>query len=104
MENAVASQGRRFRETAGRTIPAAAFPRLVGLVLTTGLAMAQDPIPIDGLENAPIHGAGTARRRPVSNEGPGLPIWNYQIVSPVNGLSYAGYMVGTSPFPRGPRR
>ncbi len=34
---------------------------------------------------------------------PALPIWNYQIVSPLNGLTYSGYMVGTSPFNRGAR-
>jgi hypothetical protein len=34
---------------------------------------------------------------------PSLPLWHYQITSPVNGLTYRGYMVGTSPFNRGAR-
>ena len=32
-----------------------------------------------------------------------FPTWRYQVSSPVNGLTYSGYMVGTSPFNRGAR-
>jgi hypothetical protein len=38
-----------------------------------------------------------------AQDAPALPIWNYEIVSPLDGLSYRGYMVGTSPFNRGAR-
>jgi len=64
---------------------------------------AQDPIPAVGTESASIHGARRATNRPVANTGPGLPIWHYEIVSPVNRATYEGYMVGTSPFERGSR-
>jgi len=40
---------------------------------------------------------------PSADSEPSLPIWRYQITSPVNGASYSGYMVGTSPFNRGAR-
>jgi hypothetical protein len=65
--------------------------------------MAQDRMPIDGPEPAFIHGARRLPTRPVAEAGPGLPIWHYDVVSPVNGTSYSGYMVGTDPFLRGAR-
>jgi hypothetical protein len=34
---------------------------------------------------------------------PPLPIWNYSVTSPVDGNTYAGYMIGTSPFLRAAR-
>ena len=67
---------------------------LAGLLAAIGIARAQDPIPIDPRESAPIHGQRTVRPRPVSN-ALGLPIWQYDVVSPVNGVSYSGYIVGT---------
>jgi len=65
--------------------------------------MAQDPILFDGPEPASIHGARRLPSRPVPVAGPALPTWRYQLSSPVNGISYSGYMVGTDPFRRGPR-
>lgn len=65
--------------------------------------MAQDPIPTDGREPVAIHGARRFPTRPVSDAAPGLPIWHYDVVSPVNGASYSGYIVGTDPFLRGAR-
>src|SRR5215469_6634917 len=64
---------------------------------------AQDSIPAVGMESASIHGARGAPNRPAASAGPGLPIWHYQIVSPVNEARYEGYMVGASPFERGSR-
>jgi hypothetical protein len=64
---------------------------------------AQDLIPADGAESTAIHGPRRLTNWPMINAGPGLPIWYYQIASPVNGGVYAGYMVGTSPFERGSR-
>ncbi len=40
---------------------------------------------------------------PVELGGLRLPTWQYQIVSPLDGNLYTGYMVGTSPFGRGAR-
>ena len=65
-------------------------------------AAAQDPIPIDR-EPASINGARRFPTRPVRGAGTGLPIWHYQVVSPVDGASYSGYMVGSDPFLRGAR-
>jgi hypothetical protein len=82
-------------------ITALALLRLVGLLLFTGVTMAQEPIPAAVLEPAALHGGRRFPTRPVADGGPGLPIWHYQIVSPVNGASYSGYIVGTDPFLRG---
>ena len=90
---------RRIKRTAW-TFRASAFRWLAGLVVATSVTTAQDPIPIDQRETASIHGERIVRRRPVSNTGTELPTWPYQTVSPVNGASYTGYMVGTSPFLR----
>ncbi len=70
---------------------------LAGLLAFAGAAAAQEPIPTDGPEPTAIH--GVRRFPPIRGRsaGPGLPIWNYQITSPVNGVSYRGYMVGTDP-------
>ncbi len=65
--------------------------------------MAQDPIRIDGPEPTAIHGPRTFEARPIRGTDPGLPIWRYQITSPVNGISYRGYMIGTDPSSGGAR-
>lgn len=78
-----------------RTIPAAAF-RCAVLLVTIGATRAQDPTSIDSREDTPIHSDRIVRPQPVSNAGPELPIWRYHIVSPVNGILYTGYMIGTS--------
>lgn len=75
------------------TIRTPALPWLSVLLGFTGITMAQDPIPIDGHEFSSIHAARKVATRPVANAGPGLPIWPYQVISPVNGISYGGYMV-----------
>ena len=77
--------------------------QLLGLLAFAGLTMAQDRMPIDGPEPASIHGARRFPTRPGADATPGLPIWHYEVVSPVNGASYSGYMVGTDPFLRGAR-
>jgi hypothetical protein len=74
-----------------------ALPWLAGLLAFTSGTMAQDPIPVDGPEPTSIHGLRSSRPRPVRQGGPGLPIWHYQVASPVNGATYKGYMVGTDP-------
>lgn len=66
------------------------------LAFTTGI-MAQDPVLIDRPEPTSIHGARLYPPRPLRNRGPELPIWHYQITSPLDGISYSGYMVGTDP-------
>jgi len=38
-----------------------------------------------------------------SANGTGIPIWSYQVTSPVDGGTYTGIMVGRSPFARGAR-
>ena len=81
----------------------AVFVSVSGLVAVAGLTLAQDPIPFEGQEAASIHPASIqgSRRistRPVEDAGTGLPIWRYRMVSPVNGGSYNGYMVGTDPI------
>lgn len=98
----MASQPYRFREL---TLAATSFRWLTALLIAAGVATAQDPIPIEGPESTLIHGPRIVRAplRPVSNNGPGLPLWQYQIISPVNGAFYNGYMVGTSPFLRDER-
>ncbi|HEY7333802.1 MAG TPA: hypothetical protein VH639_02885 [Bryobacteraceae bacterium] len=88
------------------TLDRGAAPVLLWLacVMTfAGVATAQDPIPIDGPEPTAIHGARRAPTRSGGPPGPGLPIWHYQVVSPVNGVFYNGYMVGADPFLRGAR-
>jgi hypothetical protein len=77
--------------------------RCLASLLIVARVGAQDLIPADGAESAAIHGPRRLPNRPVINADPGLPIWYYQIASPVNGGVYAGYMVGTSPFERGSR-
>jgi hypothetical protein len=84
-------------------ITALAFRRLAGLLAFVGMTMAQDLMPNDRQEPASIHGARRFPTRPVADHGPGLPIWHYEVVSPVNGASYSGYMVGADPFLRSPR-
>jgi len=76
---------------------------LVGLLVFAGLTMAQDPMPIDGPERASVHGERRFPTLPVANAGTGLPVWHYEVVSPLNGASYNGYMVGTNPFLRDAR-
>ena len=60
-----------------------------------GVTKAQDPIPIDQRESVPIHGERIVRPRPTPQAGPEVPTWRYEIVSPVNGVSYSGYIVGS---------
>ena len=85
------------------TIRTSAIPWLTGLLAFTSITMAQDPIAIDGRELTAIHSTRRVPTRPVADDGPRLPIWRYQVISPVNGASYSGYMVGTDPFLRGAR-
>src|SRR5215467_9745775 len=77
--------------------------RLFACLMIAMSVRAQDPIPGVGTESGSIHGARRATNWPVTNAGPGLPIWHYEIVSPVNRATYEGYMVGTIPFERGYR-
>ncbi|HTA44809.1 MAG TPA: hypothetical protein VK789_20315 [Bryobacteraceae bacterium] len=71
-------------------------------MIISSVAAAQDSALIDAPETTAIHGANMVRR-PHPDSRPGLPTWQYQVVSPVNGISYTGYMVGKSPFRRGAR-
>jgi hypothetical protein len=110
MELRLASQLCRFRDqttpdpqSRRMLLQTSAFRWLATLLVATSPTLAQDAIPIGEPQTAPIHGDKFVRRRPVSDVGHGLPIWHYQVVSPLNGVSYTGYMVGTSPFLRGAR-
>src|SRR4051812_2841173 len=38
-----------------------------------------------------------------SANGTGIPLWSYQVTSPVDGKTYTGVMVGRSPLVRGAR-
>jgi hypothetical protein len=38
-----------------------------------------------------------------SATGVGVPMWSYQVTSPVNGITYSGVMIGRSPLVRGAR-
>src|SRR5205085_12298307 len=38
-----------------------------------------------------------------SATGAGIPLWSYQVTSPIDGITYTGVMVGRSPFARGAR-
>lgn len=78
-------------------IPAVAVPGLAGLLAFTNVILAQDRFAGGEPEPASIHGAGQFQRRPVRHAGPGLPIWHYQVTSPLTGASYHGYIVGTDP-------
>jgi hypothetical protein len=74
-----------------------------GLLAFAGFTMAQERSPIERREPTSIHSARRFPRRPGADGGTGLPIWHYDLVSPLNGASYSGYMVGTDPFLRGAR-
>src|SRR5215472_16385426 len=78
------------------------LPCLAWLWAFSRVTLAQEPIPIDGSEPTAVHGLRLPPR-PIRNAGSGLPIWHYQVTSPVDGVSYTGYMVGSDPFGRGPR-
>lgn len=71
----------RVRSQSRRVLPA--------LFVSAALAAAQSPA------HGPV--------RPPPRTGPALPTWQYEVISPVNGVEYTGYIVGTSPFSRGGR-
>ena len=60
----------------------------------------QDPVPLAPGRAQFMDGSLAARQLPKRKPGAaaGLPIWNYQVTSPVDGNTYNGYMVGQSPF------
>jgi hypothetical protein len=81
-------------------------------VVATGASLrAQDPVPIPSdealpidINNANLTSSTDANVSPQPNTAePSLPIWRYQLSSPITGFTYSGYMVGTSPFNRGAR-
>jgi hypothetical protein len=84
-------------------ITALALRRLAALLVLAGATLAQDPMPIEAREPASIHGARRFPERPVADAAPGLPIWHYEVVSPLNGASYSGYVIGANPFLRDER-
>lgn len=81
-----------------------------GLILATASANAQDAVvPAGGA----LRGDGTLAIRDHALANPAaralvtpaipaaaLPIWTYQVTSPIDGNTYTGYSVGTSPFTR----
>ncbi len=73
----------------------------VTLLLFSVLVAAQDPIPIEGSEAVAIHGPRRMPEGTGTDTRPGLPIWRYQIVSPENGITYNGYLLGSDPLLRG---
>jgi hypothetical protein len=73
------------------------FQWLALLLAVTTVALAQGPVPSDRQEPSAIHGTRSFRLRPARIAGTGLPVWHYQVSSPLNGLSYRGYMVGSDP-------
>jgi hypothetical protein len=52
-------------------------------------------VPLTGVSHATVQFAAMA--------GTTVPMWNFQVTSPVNGQSYSGTMVGRSPFFHGAR-
>jgi hypothetical protein len=88
------------------------IPLLFPVLFTVAAALyGQEPVPIPPDEAPPIE--ITDRNSIPSINAAGLvqpnasaasfPTWRYQISSPVNGLTYSGSIVGTSPFNRGAR-
>src|SRR5262249_776886 len=85
-----------------------AIPFLFPVLFTVPAALyGQEPVPIPSDEAPPIEIADRNSIPSTNAAGPlvqanaspaSFPIWRYQISSPVNGLPYSGYMVGTSPF------
>jgi len=69
-----------------------------GLLAFSGLIWAQESLPTDTSEPVSIHSRIRLPSRAFRTPGPGLPIWRYHFVSPVNGSAYTGYMVGADPF------
>jgi len=90
--------GRRERRLKVTTSPSTLL-WLTGLLAFTSMAAAQNPIPTDLPDASSIHGVRRTPTRAATDDGSGLPIWHYQVISPLNGASYTGYMVGTDPFP-----
>ncbi len=99
--------GRHWRLRWGTLI---LFCAVLITVATTSLK-GQDPIPIPPDEAPPVDinnanklnstGLGTLLQPDASVAS--LPIWRYQLSSPITGITYSGSMVGTSPFNRGAR-
>lgn len=85
----------------GVLMTASVLACILMLTAFAGVMTAQDPVPIDGAEVTLVHGPRRISTRPVVNGSPGLPIWRYQIVSPENGLTYNGYLLGSDPVLRG---
>ncbi|HET7442847.1 MAG TPA: hypothetical protein VFJ47_16215 [Terriglobales bacterium] len=81
------------------------------LFLTTATALAQEPQPKLPRRRTPRYivkpsGTSTApvpRNMAQSLTAHTIPLWSYHIVSPLDGKSYSGYMVGRSPFFHGQR-
>src|SRR5215469_9791832 len=89
----------RERRRSEATIRASGLCWLIGLIVFSGVTMAQLG-PIDWAEPSAIDGARRMPPRTLTGAGPALPIWHYHIFSPVNNTAYSGYMVGTDPFLR----
>lgn len=84
---------------------------LVLVLIARKPALAQDPIPFQPGEaqaandSAIVQQAAAANTQLITPQTPfaGLPVWTYQILSPVNNLTYIGTIVGQNPFNRGAR-
>lgn len=81
-------------------------------------AFAQDDSQLPDVSTLPTFDPGTATpgdgsssiaagtvvtAKNASANGTGIPLWSYQITSPVDGITYTGVMVGRSPLVRGAR-
>ncbi len=64
------------------------------------------PLPIVSADNLALlaaHPVIDGSRSPLAGTQPSLPLWQYQIVSPIDGNTYSGAIVGGNPFNRGAR-
>lgn len=61
-------------------------------------AMPLPLIPNVGGDGNSIAAGPTVTIKNASSNGTGIPIWSYQVTSPVDGNSYSGIMVGRTPF------
>jgi len=63
-----------------------------------------NPQPGEPGDGGPVISAGVVvTAKNASANGTGIPLWSYQVTSPVDGNTYTGVMVGRSPLVRGAR-
>src|SRR4051812_32150888 len=68
----------------------------------TSVQLPLNPNPVDADGNSIAAGV-VVTAKGASASGAGIPLWSYQITTPVDGKTYTGVMVGRSPLVRGAR-